>query len=245
MRNSVFLLRNKALGVLTCLPLLASAQALAIAVPDKPHLVTQGHAEIKVAPDMATLSVKVTARQSDSLAAKEEVDTKVASLFSRLASLGVSKKDIDSGNVITRPDYQYSKDGDKPKLLGYHAERQISIRLYDLEHLSQTLNTVLEQGIQQIQQVNYGRRNSDQLRQQARLAAVAHAQELAEELSQAAGRELGDVYAIEYRAPRTNPAPRHYGALNSKMASEETLDASYVQNDIEFSDQVDVVFVLK
>ncbi|MBO1518551.1 SIMPL domain-containing protein [Oceanisphaera pacifica] len=245
MRNTALSVRNTVLGTLTLLPLLVSSHAVAIAVPDKPHLVTQGHSEIKVAPDMATLSVKVTALKSDSRAAKEDVDTKVAALFSRLAGLGVTKKDIDSGNVITRPDYQYSKKEDKPKLLGYRAERNISVRLYDLDQLSQVLNKVLEQGIQEIQQVSYGRRNSDELRQKARLAAMAKATELAKELSQAAGRELGDVYAIEYQAPRISIPPRHYGALNSKVASEETRDASYVQNDIKFSDQVDVVFVLK
>lgn len=235
---------KRILGTLTLLPLLMSAPALAIAVPDKPHLVTQGYAEIKVVPDMATLSVKVTALKPESQTAKEEVDAKVAALFSRLAVLGVSKKDIDSGNIITRPDYQYSKNADKPKLLGYQAEREISIRLYDLEQLSQTLNEVLEQGIQNIQQVSYGRRNADELRQQARLAALANAQKLAIELSQGVDRKLGDVYAIEYQPPRANVSPRHYGVMNSKAASAEALDASYVQNQIEFSDQVQMVFIL-
>ena len=244
MRNSALSIRSSALGTLALVPLLASPGAFAIAVPDKPHLVTQGHAEITAAPDMATLSVKVTAFKPESRAAKEEVDTKVAALFSSLASLGVSKKDIDSGNVITRPDYQYSKNGDKPKLIGYQAERQISVRLYDLDLLSQTLNKILEQGVQHIQQVSYDRRNADELRQKARLAAVANAREIAEELSQAAGRKLGDVYAIEYQPTYSGNPPRHYGMMNSKVASEEAQNASYVQNDIEFTDQVQMVFTL-
>ncbi|WP_417614677.1 SIMPL domain-containing protein [Oceanisphaera sp.] len=237
-------MRTTVLSTLSLLPLLISTTALAIAVPDKPHLVTQGQAEIRVAPDMATLSVGVTALKPDSRTAKEEVDTRVAALFSSLASLGVSKKDIDSGNIITRPDYQYGKNGNPPKLLGYQAERQISIRLYDLDLLSQALNKILEQGVQNIQQVSYGRRNADELRQQARLAAVANARELAEELSLAVDRKLGEVYAIEYQPSRSGAPPRHYGMMSSKMGSEEALDASYVQNEIEFSDQVQIVFNL-
>lgn len=237
-------MRSTVLGTLSLLPLVISSTAFAIAVPDKPHLVTQGHSEIRVAPDMATLSVRVTALKPESLAAKEEVDTKVAALFSSLAGLGVSKKDIDSGNVITRPDYQYGKNDDQPKLLGYQAERQISIRLYDLDQLSQTLNKILEQGIQSIQQVSYGRRNADELRQQARLAAVANARELAEELSQGVDRKLGEVYAIEYQPSQSGSVPRHYGMMSSSKVSQEALDASYVQNEIEFTDQVQVVFNL-
>lgn len=230
-------------GSLLLLPLLFSTTTLAIAVPEHPHLVTQGQSEIRVAPDMATLSVMVTALKPESRLAKEEVDTKVAALFSSLASLGIGKKDIDSGNVITRPDYTYSKNGDSPRLNGYLAERQISVRLYDLDLLSQTLNKILEQGIQNIQQVSYGRRDEDELRREARLAAITNASVLAEELAQGFGRTLGEVYAIEYHPQGPiNPA-RRFGAM-ATMVSKEALDASYVQNEIQFTDQVQVVFNL-
>ncbi|NLJ93852.1 MAG: SIMPL domain-containing protein [Aeromonadales bacterium] len=229
------------LNRLAWLSLLLTGSVAAVAVPEKPHLVTQGQSEIRVAPDMATLSVMVTSLKDDSRQAKEEVDTKVAALFSSLADLGISKKDIDSGNVITRPNYHYSKNGGSPKLQGYQAERKIDVRLYDLDVLSQTLNKVLEQGIQNIQQVRYDRHNADELRQQARQAAVKNAKQIADELAEAAGSEVGDIYAIEYQ---TTAAPRHYGMMNAKMASEEALDASYVQNEIQFTDQVQVVFYL-
>lgn len=236
-------MRITALSTFSALALLVSSASFAISVPDKAHLITQGQSEVRVAPDMATLTVMVSALKPESLAAKEEVDTKVAALFSNLATLGVTKKDIDSGNVLTRPDYQYGKDQEKPKLLGYQAERQITVRLYDLDKLSQTLNTILEQGVQNIQQVSYDRRNADELRQQARAAAVSNARALAEELSTAADRKLGEIYAIEYQ-PQRQIAPRHYGMMNAKMDSSEALDASYVQNEIEFSDQVQIVFLL-
>ncbi|MFP2769426.1 SIMPL domain-containing protein [Oceanisphaera sp. KMM 10153] len=235
-------MRISPLGSLSLLPLLFSSTTFAIAVPEHPHLVTQGQSEIRVAPDMATLSVAVTALKTESRLAKEEVDTKVAALFSSLARLGIGKKDIDSGNVITRPDYTYPKNGEGPKLVGYQAERQISVRLYDLDLLSQVLNKILEQGVQTIQQVSYDRRNADELHREARLAAVANAKILAEELAQEFGHKLGDVYAIEYQ-PLPSMAPaRHLGMM--KMASEEALNASYVQNEIQFTDRVQVVFNL-
>jgi uncharacterized protein len=236
-------MRISPLVSLSLLPLLFSSTCFAIAVPDHPHLVTQGQSEIWVSPDMATLSVVVTALKPESRLAKEEVDTKVAALFSSLARLGIGKKDIDSGNVITRPDYTYPKNSEGPKLVGYQAERQISVRLYDLDLLSQALNKILEQGIQTIQQVSYDRRNADELHREARLAAVANAKALAEELAQEFGHKLGGVYAIEYQPQGSTAPPRHFGMMN-KMASEEALDASYVQNEIQFTDRVHVVFNL-
>ncbi|ART78944.1 SIMPL domain-containing protein [Oceanisphaera avium] len=224
-------------------PLLFSSSVWALALPDKPHLVIQGQSEIKVAPDMATIRLMVTALKPEALAAKEEVDTKVAALFSQLAALGLTKKDIDSASVITRPEYQYNKDQESPTLVGYHGERHITLRLYDLDKLSATLNTVLEQGIQNIQQVSYDSQQASELQKQARSAAVMNARTQAEELADAAQRKLGEVYSIDYQPQRLS-SPRPYGLMNAKMADSEQRDASYVQNDIEFSDQVQMVFLL-
>jgi hypothetical protein len=228
---------------LPLLPLLFSPVVSAIGVPDAPHLVTQGQSEIRAQPDMATLSVSVTALQEESRTAKEEVDTKVAALFSSLAGLGIGKEDIDSGNVITRPDYRYPGNGAAPELRGYLAERQISVRLHDLDVLSQALNKILEQGIQNIQQISYGLQNEEEVRRQARQEAIAEARSLAEELAAGFGRALDDVYAIEYQ-PQGPVLPRPMGMM-AKAASAESLDATYVQNEIQFHDSVQVVFTLK
>lgn len=227
----------------TLLPLamLFSTSALAIAVPEGPHLITQGEAQIKVAPDMATLSLAVTALKDDSRAAKEEVDTKVAALFSGLSSLGIKKEDIDSGNLVTRPDYSYPREG-KPELNGYLAERTITVRLYQLDNLSQVLDKALEQGIQNVQHIAYGAREAESYQQQARAAAIAHAKALAAELAEGFERPLGDIYAIEYQS-QAPALPRHYGM--AKMAAMESADAGYQQNEIEFRDHIQVVFVLK
>ncbi|WP_116474554.1 SIMPL domain-containing protein [Zobellella maritima] len=225
---------------LALLPLLFSTASFAISVPDVPHLVTQGEAEIKVAPDMATLSVAVTAVKEDSGKAKEEVDTKVAALFSSLSALGVKKEDVDGGNLMTRPDYHYPREG-KPELKGYLAERNITIRLYQLELLSQVLDQVLEHGVQNIQQITYGARDAEAYQQQARAAAMEDAKAVAAELAAGFDHGLGDIYAIEYT--NSSPSvPRHYGV--AKMAMADSADAGYVQNEILFKDNVQVVFQL-
>lgn len=225
---------------LALLPLLFSSACLAISVPDGPHLVTQGEAEIKVAPDMATLSVAVTALKQDSRSAKEEVDTKVAALFSGLSALGIKKEDIDGGNLVTRPDYHYPREG-KAELNGYLAERNITIRLYQLENLSQVLDQVLEQGVQNVQQVTYGARSAERYQQQARAAAMENAQVIAAELAAGFDRALGDIYAIEYQS-QSPSLPQHYRV--AKMAMADSTDAGYVQNEITFKDNIQVVFQL-
>lgn len=222
------------------LPLLFSSACLAISVPDGPHVVTQGEAEIRVAPDMATLQVAVTALDADSGSAKQEVDTRVAALFSSLSALGIKKEDVDGGNLVTRPDYHHPREG-KPKLNGYLAERSITIRLYQLENLSQVLDLVLSQGVQNIRQITYGARNAERFRQQARAAAIVDAKSLATELAAGFEHALGDVHAIEYY-PQSPAMALHQGA--ARMAVSDSSDGSYVQNEIVFKDSVQVVFQL-
>ncbi|MDP5291611.1 SIMPL domain-containing protein [Oceanimonas sp. CHS3-5] len=234
-------MHKKPLSALLSLPLLFSSAVFAIAVPDAPHLMTQGEASISVAPDMATLDLAVTAVKKDSRQAKEEVDTRVAALFSGLSALGVKKADIDSGNLVTRPNYDYSKNG-KRELKGYSAERTVTIRLYQLDNLSQVLDTALAQGVQNVQRIRYGVRESEGYQQQARQAAMAHARELAGELASGFEQALGEVYAIEY-AGQPPVQPRPLGA--TRMMAADAAQESYQQNEIEFTDRVRVVYTLK
>ncbi|WP_107851114.1 SIMPL domain-containing protein [Oceanimonas marisflavi] len=234
-------MRTLSLPALFALPLLFTPAAFALAVPDAPHLTTRGEASISVAPDMATISLSVTAVKKDSREAKDEVDTKVAALFSGLSVLGIKKTDIDSGNLVTRPDYHYPKNGQR-ELTGYVAERSVTIRLYQLDSLSQVIDTALEQGVQNVQHISYGVREADSYRQKARQAAVTQARALAEELATGFELALGEVYAIEY-AGQPPVHPRPLGA--ARMMAADAAQESYQQNEIEFTDQVQVVYTLK
>lgn len=229
------------LSALCSLPLLFSSASFAIAVPDAPHLVTEGEASISVVPDMATLSLLVTAVKDDSSDAKTEVDTKVAALFSDLNSLGIKKADIDSGNLVTRPDYHYPNNG-KRELNGYMAERTVTIRLYQLDSLSKVIDAALGQGLQNVQNIVYGVRESEEYQQKARQAAMKRAAELANELAAGFEQTLNDVYAIEY-AEKSPVHPRPFGM--AKMMAAESAAESYQQNEIEFTDRVQVVYTLK
>ncbi|NHI01414.1 SIMPL domain-containing protein [Oceanimonas sp. MB9] len=232
-------MRNLSASALLSLPLLFSSAAFAIAVPDAPHLVTQGEASISVAPDMATLELAVTALKKDSRQAKQEVDTRVAALFSGLSALGIKKADIDSGNLITRPDYHYPKNGER-ELKGYVAERTVTVRLYQLDNLSQAIDTALAQGLQNVQHIRYGVRESETYRQKARQAAIADARALAGELAGGFELALGEVYAIEY----AGQSPVHPRPLGAARMMADAAPESYQQNEIEFTDQVQVVYTL-
>ena len=161
-------------SLLTFSALVVSTPLLAIEVPQAPHLVVSGYAEQKAEPDMLTLSVSVTALEKEGIKAKQQVDTKVAAFFGQLEGIGIKRSDVEAGNLLVSPEYQYAPNK-QPELLGYRAQRQLAVKLYQLDKLSQLMDTALSAGLESVSQIEYGLKSPQIAKEQARLAAVADA----------------------------------------------------------------------
>ena len=224
--------------------LTVSLPTLAIEVPEAPHVIVSGMAEQKVEPDMATLTVSVSELQKDGLKAKQQVDAKVAGFFGKLESLGIARSDVEAGNLVVSPEYEYAPEK-KPQLLGYRAQRQLSIKLGQLDKLSSLMDAALAAGLESVTQVEYGLKDAKSVREKVRLAAAADARDKAALLAQGFGVKLGKVYSIEYRTDA--PTPVYSRSLKAMAAppAAESADTSYQQQGITISDSVDAVFVLE
>ena len=163
-----------------------------------PHLVVSGYAEQKAEPDMLTLNVAVTALEKQGIKAKQQVDTKVAAFFGQLESLGIKRSDVGGWQSGDLPEYQYPQNK-QPEMVGYRAQRQLAVKLYQLDKLSQLMDTALKAGLESVTQIEYGLKSPQVIKEQARLGAVADATSKAESLAKAFGMKLGKVYSVEYR----------------------------------------------
>lgn len=229
---------------LTLSALVASAPLFAIEVPQAPHLVVSGFAEQKTEPDMLTLNVSVTALEKQGIKAKQQVDTKVAAFFGQLERLGIKRDDVAAGNLVISPEYQYPPNK-KPELVGYRAQRQLAIKLYQLDKLSHLMDTALKAGLESVSQIEYGLKSPEVIKEQARLGAVADARSKAESLALAFGMKLGKVYSVEYRT--NTPVPIYSRALKSAAMAPaaDMAENSYQQQQISITDNVEAVFLLE
>ncbi|WP_429135607.1 SIMPL domain-containing protein [Aeromonas veronii] len=234
--------------LLTLSALVVSAPLLAIEVPQAPHLVVSGYAEQKTEPDMLTLNVAVSALDKQGLKAKQQVDTKVAAFFSQLEGLGIKRSDVEAGNLMVSPEYQYGENK-KSVLLGYRAQRQLAVKLYQLDKLSPLMDTALKAGLESVSQIEYGLKSPQVIKEQARLNAVEDAKTKAESLAKAFGMKLGKVYSVEYR----NASPITAYSRNLKVVqamamaapAPDMADNSYQQQQITVSDNIEAVFLLE
>ena len=229
--------------LLTLSALVVSAPLLAIEVPQAPHLVVSGYAEQKAEPDMLTLNVAVTALEKQGIKAKQQVDTKVAAFFGQLESLGIKSSDVEAGNLVISPEYQYPQNK-QPEMVGYRAQRQLAVKLYQLDKLSQLMDTALKAGLESVSQIEYGLKSPQVIKEQARLGAVADATSKAESLAKAFGMKLGKVYSVEYR--NSSPMPVYSRAMKAAAApAADMAENSYQQQQISITDNVEAVFLLE
>ena len=104
-----------------------------------------------------------------------------------------------SGNLVIFPEYRYPEN-QEPILLVYRGQRQIAIKLYALDKLSNLIDIALEAGIGSVSNIEYGLKFSQELKDKARLNALADAKHKAQFLAKEFGVKLGEVHRIDYRS---------------------------------------------
>ncbi|CAG9413541.1 MULTISPECIES: oxidative stress defense protein [Providencia] len=221
--------------------------SLASAAPEGPHISTSASGAVKVAPDMATLSINVQVTNKDAAAAKAAVDKRVAEYYEFLKKNGIEKQDIDAANVRTQPNYDYSS-ASKPTLKGYTAIRTVDVKVKKLDQLNVLLDGALTAGLNEINSVQFGVSDPQKYRNAARDQAMKNAQLQAEALAKGFNAQLGPIYSINYNAPADVPYPMAVrGQAGSLKAAAQDLNVNetYEQQSIDFNDQVDVVFEIK
>lgn len=210
-------------------------------LPNGPHIVTSGTASVAAVPDIATLAIEVNVSAKDAASAKKQADERVAQYLSFLEKNGIAKKDINSANLRTQPDYDYQNG--KSILKGYRAVRSVEVTLRQLDKLNGLLDGALKAGLNEIRSVSLGVAQPDAYKDKARKAAIDDAIHQAQELATGFHGKLGPVYSVRYHVSNYQPSPmvRMMKADAAPVSAQET----YEQATIQFDDQVDVVFELQ
>lgn len=232
---------NRLFTGLLLLGSLSWAQAQEMLAPASPHLITNGYAELKAEPDMATLSFGVNTLEKSGTKARQAADARVAAVVNELEKIGIKKQDVEAGNLMVLPHYQYPT-GQKPKLIGYRAHREVSVKLYQLERLSQVIDIALKSGLDTVNPIAYGVKDNARYLEQARQQAIEDSKRKATSLAKAYGAVLGKIHSIRYLSQNATPEP----LLKMRMAAPaaEGQADSYIPESVRFVDQIEVIYEL-
>ncbi|ESQ84543.1 hypothetical protein AEAC466_09330 [Asticcacaulis sp. AC466] len=213
------LLKSFALGVLTAglavAPMMAAAQTTSTPVlmmPAPSTLSLSAAGEVAATPDMATIHFAVVTQSGTASGAMKANSVKMNEVMAALKAAGIASKDIQTSNLNLNPQYNYA-DGQAPKLTGYQAQNQITVRINDLNQTGTVIDAVIKAGINQVDSINFGLKNDDAVLDQARQSAVATLLKRANLYATATGMKVKRIISIEEGGPVYNqPQPMMFRA---------------------------------
>lgn len=208
------------------------------AAPQQPYLETTGIGEVEVKPDMADINIAISISKPTAQEAKDASDEAIISLLKRLNTMQVAREDIKSANISLYPNYSYPKNAE-PKLIGYKANRSVTITVRDLKNLNDLLDGALADGLNKISGINLRSSKEAELKEQARSKAIEDAINKANALAHGFNQKISGVWNIRYNS--NHIARPMMLRMEAKAAS---ADMGYVDSKINIKDQVDVTFTL-
>ena len=174
----------------------ATPNALAESTPIRTITVT-GQGEAVAAPDMALLNIGVRTDAQTAAAALRQNSQNMAATINKLKDLGIEDRDIQTSGLSINPRYDYERNRSAPKLIGYTASNNLSVKLRDLAKAGSVIDQAVQSGANTIGGISFTFADPSPLYEAAREDAVKRAKAKADLLTEAAGVKLGKVMTIQ------------------------------------------------
>ena len=191
------------------------------AMAQAPSLNLSAYGEVKVAPDMATITFGVTTEATTAAAAMADNARRMQEVFAALGRAGIADRDIQTSGLNLSAQYDYV-DNQPPRLRGYQASNRVTVSIMDLDEVGTVADAVVAAGVNQIDGIGFGLKDPGTAEDQARVLAVRALQNKAQLYAQALGVELGGIRSLNEGGGYAPQPPMPVFA----MARMESADAS-------------------
>jgi uncharacterized protein YggE len=188
---------------------LSISPAVAQTVPAR-TLNIAGNAEVHAVPDAALVSTGVVSESETAAAALKANSAALARVIDAIRSAGVEPKDLQTGGLSLEARYYRSdkpSTTDRPRIIGYAAANEVTLRVRDLGKLGDLLDKVAVAGANRINGIEFIVSNQEGLLDEARRKAVADAKDKADLYARAAGFTLGKVMSLTEESLPSPPRP--------------------------------------
>jgi len=177
--------------------------------------------ESTATPDMATVSFGVQTQGKTAADALQANNARMTAVMAALKSAGIAAKDIQTSSLNLNPQYTYGNNV-PPTLNGYQATDQITVRVEDLGRTGPVIDQVVKAGINQIDSVTFGLKDSNAALDQARQSAIATLAQRANLYATATGMHVTRLVTIEEGEHQNVVPPRPMFAMAKLAAGNAT-----------------------
>lgn len=191
----------------------------ALAQPAPATLTLSAEAEVQAAPDVADIGAGVMTQASEAQAALAANSAQMTRVIAALRKAGIADRDIQTAGLNLQPQYRYEQN-QPPALIGFQAINRVQVTLRDLKGSGKVIDTLVQEGANQIDGPNFRIDKPEPLLDKARAEAVRKARTRAELYAQAAGLKVARITSISEGFQQRPPMPM------PRMASADAIEVS-------------------
>jgi uncharacterized protein YggE len=201
-----------------------------------------GIGRVTTTPDVADVRVGVQVTRTKVRDAQSAAATAMAAVIAALKSAGVADKDIQTTALSLQPVYDYSNNGNAPRLTGYQIVNAVTATVRKLDTISDVIDGALAAGATTLDGITFRVDDPTSPEAQARDAAMKNARAKADALAKAAGVAITGVSSIsEQSGPVPVPMP-YFAAGGAKDAAAPSTPVQVGTNEVDVS--VSVVYLI-
>lgn len=171
----------------------------------------QGTGTVNGTPDQSDISFTVSKTATTLQDAQNQANTSMNTIISDLNKIGVSKKDIQTSNYNSSPNYS-DNEVSQPVIIvnppsqtieSYTVSEDVDVTIHNTLNSAPVIDSVTKDNAQNISGPNltFSDAKQQQLDNQARITAIDNAKQKAQSLANAAGIKLGKVINVQESQP--------------------------------------------
>jgi len=177
--------------------------------------------KITAKPDIANMSFSVVSEMPTVKQVTADNNQKMNKVIDAVKALGIEAKDITTSQYNLYPQYSvypYDSTGRTPKIVGYHLDQQITVKVRKLDIVDDALDAATKAGANEVGSLTFAIDDTGPVKKQAREKAFATARQKADEMAGLAGVGIGRVITFNEEAAPQPPFFANY-AMEAKVAA--------------------------
>lgn len=159
-------------------------------------IVVQGQGKVTIKPDIAKVSMGMMANGATVAEAQQKNTEVMNNLVTKLKTLGIESKDIQTNDYNIYPQYDYTQDKGQV-LKGYQVTQSVTVKIRDLTKANQVLALAGEVGANNVSGLQFTVDDRENYKTEARNLALKQVIEKAKGLSQTLGVKMVGIVSYD------------------------------------------------
>jgi uncharacterized protein YggE len=173
MNRSFFSIVSGLLSILA----VAEAQPAATPTPDQPArtISVYGTATVRVAPNLATITIAVVTQNKDALQSQQENAKRSLAVVNAVKGVSDPDMEVRTGEYAITVQHPVEGNVRTTQIAGYQVTNSISVKMRDLSKIGAVLDQATLAGANSVNNVSFGLENNEATRREVLSAATADA----------------------------------------------------------------------